>query len=150
MKKLATATGTESESATILKLKELYVSLSEINQTQLLGRNELYNLCHKFKDTEGQRILKKLQKINDPEALRVIFFDEIEDLYTSNTVWTRTKMESDTKPREQPRSASGRSHSKMFSRRLGSEAEVPRKPPYPCNHCGEDHLHCKCPTVKNM
>ena len=150
MRRLATATGTESESAIILKLKELYVSLSEINQTQLLGRNELYNLCHKFKDTEGQRILKKLQKINDPEALRVIFFDEIEDLYTSNTVWTRTKMESDTKPHEQPRSASGRSHSKMFSRRLGSEPEVPRKTPIPCNLCGEDHLHFKCPTVKNM
>ena len=153
MRKLATATGTESESAIILKLKELYVSLSEINQTQLLGRNELYNLCHKFKDTEGQRILKKLQKINDPEALRVIFFDEIEDLYTSNTVWTRTKMESDTKAREHPRHASGRSHSKMFSRRLGAEAEEPRKSSYPpCNlcGCGKAHAAFKCPAIGNM
>ena len=150
MKKLATATGTESESATILKLKELYVSLSEINQTQLLGRNELYNLCHKFKDTEGQRILKKLQKINDPEALRVIFFDEIEDLYTSNTVWTRTKMDSDTKAREQPRHTAGRSQSKMFSRRLGAETEEQRKPFYPCILCGEAHFRHLCPTLKNL
>ena len=151
MKKLATATGTESESATILKLKELYVSLSEINQTQLLGRNELYNLCHKFKDTEGQRILKKLQKINDPEALRVIFFDEIEDLYTSNTVWTRTKMDGDTKAREQPRHTAGRSQSKMFLRRLGAEAEKTRKSSYlPCKLCGEDHAIFKRPAIGNL
>ena len=153
MKKLATATGTESESAIILKLKELYVSLSEIKQTQLLGRNELYNLCHKFKDTEGQRILKKLQRINDPEALRVIFFDEIEDLYTSNTVWTRTKVETDTKVREQPRHASGRTQSKMFSRRLGAETsladtEEERKPT--CKLCGEFHQTYTCPGIGNM
>ena len=152
MRKLAPATGTESESAMILKLKELYVSLSEIKQTQLLGRNELYNLCHKFKDNEGQRILKKLQKINDPESLRVIFFDEMEDLYTSNTVWVRTKIDSDTKPREQQsRQATGRSHSKMFSRRLGAETEEPRKSSYrSCNLCGEAHGTWVCPAVENV
>ena len=152
MRKLAPATGTESESAIILKLKELYVSLSEINQTQLLGRNELYNLCHKFKDTEGHRILKKLQKINDPEALRVIFFDQIEDLYTSNTVWMRTKIDSDTKAREQqPRQATGRGHSKMFSRRLGAEAEGPKKSRNAsCFICEEAHMAWDCPQIGNM
>ena len=111
----------------------------------------MYNLCHKFKDTEGQRILKKLQKINDPEALRVIFFDEIEELYTSNTVWNRTKMESDTKARDHPRHTSGRSHSKMVSRRVGAEAKEPRKSSYPpCKLCGEAHAVFKCPAIGNV
>ena len=140
MRKLAPATGTESESAIILKLKELYVSLTEIRQTQLLGRVELYNLCHLFNKTEGQRILKKLQRIKDPEALRVIFFDEIDELYTSNTVWTRTKGETDGKAREQPRSTSGRTQPRTFSRRVGAE----NRQRQPCLFCSGDHPSFKC------
>ena len=48
LKELPRAAGIEAESSLIMKIKELYVSLSEIRQEQLLGRNELYGLCHKL------------------------------------------------------------------------------------------------------
>ena len=35
---------------TILELKDLYASLQEIEQEQLLGRNEIYNICHLLRE----------------------------------------------------------------------------------------------------
>merc|ERR1712055_1241676 len=54
LKGLPRATSTETESALILKIKEHYTSLTEINQQRLLGRNELLNLCHKFEKEQGK------------------------------------------------------------------------------------------------
>ena len=71
LKGLPRATSTETESALILKIKEHYTSLTEINQQRLLGRNELLNLCHKFEKEQGKVLLRTLLSITGDEALQM-------------------------------------------------------------------------------
>jgi hypothetical protein len=96
MKGLPRCAGPDSESSTILKMKEHWVSLGEIKQEHLLGRNELYSLCHKLSDREGMRIQKELHSVRDLDQLRKTFFEELDELYTKNTIWSRTDL--DKKP----------------------------------------------------
>ena len=95
------ATNTESESSLILKLKELYLSLTNIGEETLLTRNVLYKLCHKFRDTEGRKMLSVLQECGNSDPLRDIFFREIDSLYTHNVIWSRTAGEKGPKSRHQ-------------------------------------------------
>ena len=101
MKALTRATGVESESSLILKIKELHVALKEIKQEHLLGRNELYTLCHKLREHKGEELLDKLYT-EEPHQLRDVFFRQLEKLYTKNTIWSRTNADKETRPRERP------------------------------------------------
>ena len=131
MKRLCCATNTESESALILKLKELYVSLRHIKQEHLLGRNELYNLCHKFRDYEGGKLLGKLYT-EEPDNLRDVFFDHLEDLYTTNTIWIRTDLKRSEKPRE---TFGGHTN----NGKIGTESENVE-----CTFCRGNHFNHQC------
>ena len=148
MKALAQATGVESESSLILKLKELHVALKEIKQEHLLGRNELYNLCHKLEKYEGRALLYKLKK-EEPDKLREVFFHELEELYTANTIWSRTNAEKETRPRERPQERTRESlwdkpRHKTTNRRLTAF------PKY-CMLCQkEGHFNHMCFTLKHL
>ena len=138
MKSLSRATGVESESSLILKIKELHVALKEIKQEHLLGRNELYNLCHKFRERQGEELLDRLYT-EDPDKLRDVFFRQLEKLYTKNTIWSRTNVEKEPHPR--PRNAQ---RGKTSNLRVNTST----KPCYICQ--SEGHLVFTCPLLKDI
>ena len=136
MKALTPATGVESESSLILKLKELYVALKEIKQEHLLGRNELYNLCHKFGVHQGKELLDSLYT-EKPDKLRDVFFHQLEELYTKNTIWSRTNNERESRPRERPQH-------KTSNRRLTAYSVS-------CMLCQKQgHFNHMCPLLKQL
>ena len=154
LKNLPRSTSTEAESALILKIKEHYTCLIEINQQRLLGRNELFNLCHKFEKEQGKDLLRTLLNITGDEALqleelRKVFFQRLDDLYTRNTIWSRTDLEKDRRP-EEPR----REHKDRFknpdrytdTRRSTTEHGGERV----CKICNGNHHNSRCDRVASM
>ena len=138
MKSLSRATGVESESSLILKIKELHVALKEIKQEHLLGRNELYNLCHKFRERQGEELLDILYT-EKPDKLRDVFFQQLEKLYTKNTIWSRTNVEKESHPR--PRNAQ---RGKTSNLRVNTSTRQ-------CTFCqGKGHYFFLCPLLKDM
>ena len=137
MKALTRATGVESESSLILKIKELHVALNEIKQEHLLGRNELYNLCHKFREHQGEELLGRLYT-EEPDNLREVFFDQLEKLYTKNTIWSRTDLERSKKPRE-----TFEDHSSI--RKIGTESQN-----LECTFCGGNHFNHQCNDIDEV
>ena len=154
LKNLPRATSTETESALILKIKEHYTSLTEINQQHLLGRNELLNLCHKFEKEQGKILLRTLLSINGDEALqmeelRKVFFEKLDEQYTENTVWSRTDLEKDRRS-EEPR----REHKDRFknlerytdTRRSATEHGGEKV----CKICNGAHFNHQCDKLEEM
>ena len=137
MKSLSKATGVESESSLILKIKELYVALKEIKQEHLLGRNELYNLCHKFRDHQGEELLDRLYT-EEPDKLRDVFFQQLEKLYTKNTIWSRTNVEKEPKLRHYQVPRRGTSNL-----RVASQGTI-------CSLCQRQHPIFHCPMLKSI
>ena len=139
MKSLSKATGVESESSLILKIKELHVALKEIKQEHLLGRNELYNLCHKFRDHQGEELLDRLYT-EEPDKLRDVFFQQLEKLYTKNTIWSRTNVEKEPKSRHQ-----------HVPRRPGTgHLRVAMEKPLNCMICKQEHRNYFCPRLQHI
>ena len=137
MKALNRATGVESESSLILKIKELHVALKEIKQEHLLGRNELYTLCHKLREHKGEELLDKLYT-EEPDQLRDVFFRQLEKLYTKNTIWSRTNAEKGARPRERPQ------HRTTTNRRLTADTKS-------CKLCqGKGHFAFKCHKLDKL
>ena len=146
MKELPNATGIEDESSLIMKIKELYVSLSEIRQEQLLGRNELYGLCHKLRERNGEELLKKLSR-KDPDRLREVFFHELDEVYTNNTIWTRTGNNEDDKTYE-VKGQSEKSSSSANIRQVAAKTEPRQK--ISCKICNGEHHAYMCDTLAEM
>ena len=153
LRKVATI---EAETSLIMKIKELYVSLSEIRQEQLLGRNELYGLCHKLRDRHGEELLKKLSR-EDPDRLREVFFHQLDEMYTNNTIWNQTSDYKDDKSREVKRQAE-RPPFKANIRKVAAVAErsaretEPHKktPRVVCRICNGEHKTFLCETLPMM
>ena len=137
MKALTRATGVESESSLILKIKELHVALNEIKQEHLLGRNELYNLCHKFREHQGEELLGRLYT-EEPDNLKEVFFNQLEKLYTKNTIWSRTDLERSKKPRE-----TFGDHSSI--RKIGTDSKD-----LECTFCGGNHFNHQCNDIDEV
>ena len=97
LQNLTRATTAENEASLILKIREIFEQLAEIDRQQLLGVDVLFNLCHKFREQQGVALLKKLKAENDPTRTRELFRTEIDDLYTTNTIWSRTSLEKRTR-----------------------------------------------------
>ena len=97
---LTRATTAENEATLILKVKELFAQLTEIDQQHLLGVDVLYNLCHKFRERQGEAMMEKLKPEKDPTRLRTLFCEKMDSMYTTNTIWSRTNLERDRRPRE--------------------------------------------------
>ena len=151
MKELPRATGTEAESALIMKIKDLYVSLSEIRQEQLLGRDQLYRLCHKLSERNGKELLKKLSR-EDPDKLREVFFQQVDEIYTNNTIWSRTADHKDGKTQEMKRRPD-QSRFKANVRKVAtvSEPSAGTTEPSPlCRVCKGEHWTSKCKELPGM
>ena len=154
LKDLPRAAGTEAESSLIMKIKELYVSLSEIRQEQLLGRNELYGLCHKLRERNGEELLKKLSR-EDPDRLREVFFHQLDEVYTNNTIWSRTGDDKDEKNREVKRQAE-RPRFKANIRKVAAVSEPsvsttePSRKAWSCPVCKGEHRTYKCKALPGM
>ena len=154
LKSLPKATTIESESALILKIKEHYTSLTEINQQRLLGRNELLNLCHKFKEEQGRILLRTLLSITGEEALqleelRKVFFEKLNNQYTENTIWSRTDLEKDKRPEEPRRDHkdTGKNPDRYTNiRRSATEHGGERV----CKICNGNHHNGHCDQVAKM
>ena len=152
MKELPGAANTEAESSLIMKIKDLYVSLTEIKQEQLLGRNELYGLCHKLSERNGKELLQKLSR-EDPDNLRKVFFHQVGEIYTNNTIWSRTGDHKDGKNHDAKRQPE-RSRFKANVRKVatGSEPSAtttePRKKS--CNLCKGEHWAHECKEAPGM
>ena len=154
LKSLPRATSTEAESALILKIKEHYTSLTEINQQSLLGRNELFNLCHKLEKEKGQNLLDTLLNISGEEVLQLkelrrLFFEKLDHLYTRNTIWSRTDVERDRRPRE-----AHKEHGEQFkgSRKYTGNRRTAAEPgKSSCKICKKgSHASFQCREVANM
>ena len=153
LKELPKAAGIEAESSLIMKIKELYVSLSEIRQEQLLGRNELYGLCHKLRERHGEELLERLS-MEDPDRLREVFFRQLDQIYTKNTIWSRTGNDKDEKNREVRRQAD-RPHFKANVRKVAavSEPSASTTEPYKkaaCLGCKGQHPSYLCKALSGM
>ena len=147
LKCLPRATSTEEESALILKVKEHYTSLTEINQQRLLGRNELLNLCHKFEKEQGKILLRTLLSITGDEALqmeelRKVFFEKLDQQYTENTIWSRTNIERDRRPRETHKEP--REHFKSTKRYTDNRRTTAESGKKLCKICEGDHPAFRC------
>ena len=68
--------------------------MREIRQEQLLGRNELYKLCHLLRDRHGEELLERLSW-EEPDQLIEVFFNQLDQMYTKNTIWSRTSNDKD-------------------------------------------------------
>jgi hypothetical protein len=150
MKALPQSAGLDSESSTILKIKEHWVSLSEIKQEHLLGRNELYSLCHKLSEREGMRIQKEMHSVKDLDQLRKTFFEELDELYTKNITWSRTDLEK-RPPREHkdpvhkdpyPRNSTQRKHT--------STDHMSSRVMWCCLCGGNDHMPWMCSKAAEL
>ena len=138
LKGLQRATSTETESAVILKIKEHYTSLIEINQQHLLGLDVLYNLCHKFRERQGEAIMQMLKTEKDPVRLRTMFFERLDDMYTTNTIWSRTNLNNDKKPAEPTKGYTD-------IRRIDAESEKKK-----CIFCKGGHFNHQCDKMEEM
>ena len=138
LKVLPRATTTEAESALILKIKEHHTSLLEINQQHLLGLDVLYNLCHKFRERQGEAIMQMLKTEKDPVRLRTMFFERLDDMYTTNTIWSRTNLNNDKKPAEPTKGYTD-------IRRIDAESEKKK-----CIFCKGGHFNHQCDKVEEM
>ena len=149
LKGLLRATSTETESAAILNIKELYTSLMEINQQHLLGLDVLYNLCHKLRERHGVELMQKLKTEKDPSELREMFFEHIDDMYTTNTIWSRTDLEKDRRPEEPRREHKDRIKNPeryTDTRRSTTEYGGERL----CKICNGNHHNGHCDQVAKM
>ena len=153
LKGLPRATSTETESALILTIKEHYTSLQEINQQRLLGRNELLNLCHKFREEQGKVLLRMLLSITGDEALqlemlRKVFFDKLNEAYTENTIWSRTDTEKDRRPREPPKEH--REQFKSFKRYTDNRRTTAESEEIVCKICQGNHYNFRCDRLSKI
>ena len=149
LKGLLRATSTETESAAILNIKELYTSLMEINQQHLLGLDVLYNLCHKLRERHGVELMQKLKTEKDPSELREMFFEQIDDMFTTNTIWSRTDLEKDRRPEEPRREHKDRIKNPeryTDTRRSTTEYGGERL----CKICNGNHHNGHCDQVAKM
>ena len=151
LQNLTRATTAENEASLILKIREIFEQLAEIDRQQLLGVDVLFNLCHKFREQQGVALLKKLKAENDPTRTRELFRTEIDDLYTTNTIWSRTSLEKRTRepvvpPRENRRD---RQHPGRYAdnRRTTTGSEGSRAT---CKICKEGHNTFACKKIKEM
>ena len=148
LRHLTKATTHENEAALILKIRELFAQLAEIDQEQLLGIDVLLSLCHKFRERQGEALQEKLQTEKHPRRLREIFCKQIDMLYTLNTTWSRTDEEKDKRQREPPKA-----HREQFKNRgrytdtRRTAAENDNKS---CKICKGDHPNFRCPTLATM
>ena len=156
LKCLPRATSTEGESALILKIKEHYTSLTEIKQQHLLGKNELLNLCHKFEREQGRVLLRTLLSITGDEALqmeemRKVFFEKLDELYTENTIWSRTNLEKDRRP-EEPRGEQrdGIKKPNIYTNTRRSATATEHVEERVCKICKGDHFNHQCDEVEKM
>ena len=154
LRELPKAAGTEAESSLIMKVKELYVSLSEIRQEHLLGRNELYGLCHKLRERHGEELLEQLS-MEDPDRLRELFFRKLDQMYTKNTIWSRTGNDKDGKNREVKRQA-GQPHLKANVRKVAAVSEPSANSTTeaykigPCRVCEGTHSTYQCKELSEL
>ena len=154
LRELPKAAGTEAESSLIMKIKELYVSLSEIRQEHLLGRNELYGLCHKLRERHGEELLEQLS-MEDPDRLRELFFRKLDQMYTKNTIWSRTGNDKDGKNREVKRQA-GQPHLKANVRKVAAVSEPSANSTTeaykigPCRVCEGTHSTYQCKELSEL
>ena len=154
LKGLSPATTIEAESALILKIKEHYSSLTEIKQQHLLGRNELFNLCHLFGKEEGKALLRALMNIKGDESAKLekargVFLMKLDEMYTENTVWSRTHLEKEKEKRESPKGHRDEHRERgrhTNARRSSAEPEKNRV----CKICGGNHHNGYCDRVAQM
>ena len=149
MKGLSKAFTREAESKIIIDLKDLYASLREIEQEQLLGRNEIYNLIHLLRDRQGEKLLELLTQETDSERLRTIFFDELDSVYTHNTIFSRTELHKEKKPhsRDTKGPSKGRHQTKNMRVATGGAGNKSYSPT--CHLCKMQHWTYRCKKLQN-
>ena len=72
----------------------------ELMKEQMTSKNSFNKstLYHKLRSREGMNILKKIHPLTDPEQICKTFFDELNSIYSLNTIWERTLQEKDKRP----------------------------------------------------
>ena len=146
MKSLSKATSVEGESTLISKLRELHDALKEIKQEHLLGRNELYTLCHKLGEHQGLELLGILSTEGpEPDRLRHVFFRQLEKLYTKNTIWSRSRATGE-KSEHNPR-LSRESRPRTSNRRVTSDGATHQ---LICLLCDRQHNTFRCPLLATL
>ena len=146
---LTRATTAENEAALILKIKEFFAQLTEIHQQHLLGVDVLYNLCHKFRERQGEAMIEKLKTEKDPTKLRTLFCEQMDSMYTTNTIWSRTNLEKDRRPegpRGEHRDGIKKPNIYTNTRRSATEHVEERV----CKICKGDHFNHQCDEVEEM
>ena len=145
---LTRATTQENEAALILKIKELFAQLTEIDQQHLLGVDVLYNLCHKFRERQGETMMETLKPEKDPTRLRTLFGEKMDSMYTTNTIWSRTNLEKDRRPSEAPRQHKEQFKTpKRYTDNRRTTAEVEGKV---CKICKGNHYSFQCARLSKM